>query len=82
MLKDKGIYNPFKFLVETQIPDYDYNQYFITKNYTPNNNCERIQLKHGKRKTYWKKQNIITFLQVWLKEFHLFQILQVHMVLI
>lgn len=68
MLKDKGIDNPFKFLVETQIPDYDYNQYFITKNYTPNNNCERMYLsnKNAKRIDFirntveaWKKENLL-----------------------
>ena len=43
-LKNIGILNPFTFLEDTQIITYDFNddKYFITKNYSPHDDCSRM----------------------------------------
>lgn len=69
-LKDKGIGDPFKFLEETQIQtfDYNYNNYFITQNYTPHDDCERMYVSNKNavridfiRNTIetWKKEELL-----------------------
>ncbi|MBR6755384.1 MAG: DNA adenine methylase, partial [Peptococcaceae bacterium] len=73
-LKAMGIEDPFKFLEETQIEILDYNddRYFITKNYTPHDDCERMYVSNKNalridfiRNTIelWKKENLITELE-------------------
>lgn len=73
-LRSIGIGDPFKFLEETQIQILDYNDdnYFITKNYTPHDNCERMYLsnKNAARIDFirntieaWKKEKLLTKLE-------------------
>lgn len=73
-LKNIGIKDPFKFLEETQIQILNYNDdnYFITKNYTPHDNCERMYLsnKNAARIDFirntieaWKKEKLLTELE-------------------
>lgn len=73
-LKNIGISDPFKFLEETQIQILNYNDdnYFITKNYTPHDNCERMYLsnKNAARIDFirntieaWKKEKLLTELE-------------------
>lgn len=73
-LKNIGISDPFKFLEETQIQTLNYNDntYFITKNYTPHDNCERMYVSNKNavridfiRNTIeaWKKENLLTELE-------------------
>lgn len=73
-LKTIGIGDPFKFLEETQIQILNYNDdsYFITKNYTPHDNCERMYVsnKNAARIDFirntieaWKKENLLTELE-------------------
>ena len=73
-LKSIGIGDPFKFLEETQIQILDYNDdnYFITKNYTPHDNCERMYVsnKNAARIDFirntieaWKKEKLLTELE-------------------
>lgn len=47
-LRNIGIRDPFGFLEETRIQILNYNDdhYFITKNYTPHNGCERMYLSN------------------------------------
>ncbi len=70
-LRNIGITNPFKLLEETQIQILNYNDdsYFITKNYTPHDNCERMYVSNKNaaridfiRKTIeaWKSENLLT----------------------
>lgn len=68
-LKNIGIRDPFKFLEEMQISDYNNDNYFITKNYTPHNACERMYLsnKNAARIDFirntieaWKHQKLLT----------------------
>ncbi len=73
-LKNIGIADPFKFLEETQIQILDYNDenYFITKNYTPHDNCQRMYVsnKNAARIDFirntieaWKKEKLLTELE-------------------
>lgn len=73
-LKNIGINDPFKFLEETQIQILDYNDdnYFITKNYTPHDNCERMYVsnKNAARIDFirntieaWKNENLLAELE-------------------
>ncbi len=73
-LKNIGITDPFKFLEETQIQLYNYNDdnYFITKNYTPHDDCERMYLSNKNavridfiRNTIeaWKNENLLNELE-------------------
>lgn len=73
-LKLFGINDPFLFLEETQINILDYNDehYFITKHYTPHDNCNRMYVsnKNAARIDFirltieaWKKENLITELE-------------------
>lgn len=73
-LKDIGIGDPFKFLEETQIQILNYNDdnYFITKNYTPHDDCERMYVsnKNAARIDFirntieaWKKERLLTELE-------------------
>lgn len=73
-LRSIGIGDPFKFLEETQIQILDYNDdnYFITKNYTPHDRCERMYLsnKNAARIDFirntieaWKKEKLLTKLE-------------------
>ena len=73
-LKNIGIGDPFKFLEETQIQTVDYNDdnYFITKNYTPHDDCKRMYVSNKNatridfiRKTIeaWKKEKLLTELE-------------------
>lgn len=70
-LKKIGITDPFKLLEETQIKILDYNDdnNFITKNYTPHDNCERMYVsnKNASRIDFirntieaWKIENLLT----------------------
>ena len=70
-LRKIGIGDPFKFLEETQIQIVNYNDdnYFITKNYTPHDDCERMYVsnKNAARIDFirntieaWKKENLLT----------------------
>ena len=70
-LAEIGIVNPFCFLEETQIEiiNYDYDRYFITKHYTPHDNCDRMYLsnKNAARIDFirntveaWKYTNLLT----------------------
>lgn len=70
-LKRIGIEDPFKFLEDTQIQISNYNDdnFFITKNYTPHDNCKRMYVSNKNavridfiRKTIeaWKKENLLT----------------------
>lgn len=70
-LKNIGIRDPFSFLEETQIQIIDYNDdsYFITKNYTPHDDCERMYVsnKNAARIDFirntieaWKNENLLT----------------------
>ena len=45
-LKQIGILDPFAFLEETRIPDFqaDPEQFFITRHYSPNEGCDRMYL--------------------------------------
>ncbi len=45
-LKQIGILDPFTFLEETRIPDFqaDPEQFFITRHYSPNEGCDRMYL--------------------------------------
>ncbi len=45
-LKKLGITDPFSFLEETEIGDYSYDEYFITRNYSPNKNCDRMYVSN------------------------------------
>lgn len=45
-LKELGITDPFSFLEETPIKDYSYDEYFITQNYSPNENCNRMYVSN------------------------------------
>ena len=69
-LKNIGIADPFKFLEETEIRILNYNDdnYFITKNYTPHDDCERMYLSNKNaaridfiRKTIeaWRKERLL-----------------------
>lgn len=73
-LRNIGISDPFKFLEETQIQILNYNDdnYFITKNYTPHSNCERMYVsnKNAARIDFirntieaWKNENLLTELE-------------------
>lgn len=73
-LRNIGIGDPFKFLEETQIQILNYNDdnYFITKNYTPHDNCERMYVsnKNAARIDFirntieaWKEENLLTELE-------------------
>ena len=73
-LKTIGIGDPFKFLEETQIQILNYNDdnYFITKNYTPHDDCERMYVsnKNAARIDFirntieaWKKEKLLTELE-------------------
>lgn len=66
-----GIIDPFRFLEETQIDILNYNdsKYFITKNYTPNDNCDRMYVsnKNAARIDFirntieaWKQTDLLT----------------------
>lgn len=70
-LKNIGIGDPFKFLEETQIQilNYNDNNYFITKNYTPHDCCERMYVsnKNAARIDFirntieaWKEEKLLT----------------------
>ncbi len=69
-LKTIGILDPFSFLEETRITTYDYNdpKYFIAKNYSPHDECERMYFtnKNAVRIDFirntieaWKTQNLL-----------------------
>ncbi len=69
-LREIGIRDPFVFLEETQIQILDYNDdnYFITKNYTPHDGCSRMYVSNKNavridfiRNTIeaWKKENLL-----------------------
>lgn len=67
-LKKIGISDPFKFLEEALIEDYNFDKYFVTKNYSPNENCERMYVsnKNATRIDFirntiesWKQSNLI-----------------------
>ena len=47
-LKNIGIIDPFKFLEETKIDTLNYNDdhYFISKNYSPHDNCDRMYISN------------------------------------
>lgn len=45
-LSNIGIENPIKYLEETHIETYDNDKYFITKNYSPNDNCNRMYISN------------------------------------
>ncbi len=73
-LKNIGIGDPFKFLEETQIQILNYNDdnYFITKNYTPHDGCERMYVsnKNAARIDFirntieaWRKEKLLTELE-------------------
>ncbi len=73
-LKNIGIGDPFKFLEETQIRILNYNddRYFITKNYTPHDDCERMYVsnKNAARIDFirntieaWKNEKLLTELE-------------------
>lgn len=73
-LKEIGIADPFKLLEETQIHVLNYNDtnYFITKNYTPHDGCERMYLsnKNAVRIDFirttieaWKKAGLLSELE-------------------
>ena len=73
-LRNIGISDPFKFLEETQIQILNYNDdnYFITKNYTPHDDCERMYVSNKNaaridfiRKTIeaWKNENLLNELE-------------------
>jgi len=73
-LQNIGIADPFKFLEETQIQILNYNDdnYFITKNYTPHDDCERMYVSNKNaaridfiRKTIeaWKNERLLTELE-------------------
>ena len=73
-LKEQGINDPFAFLEGTKIKILDYNDehYFITKNYTPHDNCNRMYVsnKNASRIDFirltieaWKKEALITELE-------------------
>ena len=73
-LRNIGIVDPFKFLEETQIQIVNYNddRYFITKNYTPHDNCKRMYVsnKNAARIDFvrntieaWKKEKLLTELE-------------------
>lgn len=73
-LKKIGMTDPFKFLEETQIQvlNYNDNKYFITKNYTPHDDCERMYVsnKNAARIDFirntieaWKNENLLTELE-------------------
>lgn len=73
-LRNIGISDPFKFLEETQIQILNYNDdsYFITKNYTPHADCERMYVsnKNAARIDFirntieaWKNENLLTELE-------------------
>lgn len=73
-LKNIGIADPFKFLEETQIQILNYNDdnYFITKNYTPHDDCERMYVsnKNAARIDFirntieaWKEEKLLTELE-------------------
>lgn len=67
-LKTIGIHDPFLFLEETPCNHID-TDYFITRNYAPNNNCERmyVSAKNAVRIDFirhtiesWKNENLLT----------------------
>lgn len=62
-----GISDPFKFLEETQIKIENYNDdnYFITKNYTPHDNCKRMYVSN---KNATRIDFIRNTLESWRKE--------------
>ncbi len=73
-LRNIGIGDPFKFLEETQIQILNYNDdnYFITKNYTPHDDCERMYVSNKNavridfiRNTIeaWKEEKLLTELE-------------------
>lgn len=73
-LKNIGIGDPFKFLEETQIQILNYNDgnYFITKNYTPHDDCKRMYVsnKNAARIDFirntieaWKNEKLLTELE-------------------
>ena len=47
-LRQIGIIDPIKFLEETQVQTYNYNdeRYFITKNYSPHEHCDRMYMSN------------------------------------
>ncbi len=70
-LKNIGISDPIKFLEDTQIQilNFNDNNYFITKNYTPHDDCERMYLsnKNAARIDFirntieaWKNEKLLT----------------------
>ena len=70
-LIEAGIPDPFAFLEETRIDTYDYNdaKYFVTKNYSPHNGCERMYVtnKNAVRIDFirnmlesWNKENLLS----------------------
>lgn len=73
-LKRLGVAEPFKFLEETQVKISNYNddRYFITKNYTPHDYCDRMYISNKNavridfiRNTIeiWKKNNLLNELE-------------------
>ncbi|MEG2584144.1 MAG: DNA adenine methylase, partial [Oscillospiraceae bacterium] len=73
-LKNIGIADPFKFLEETQIKTLNYidNNYFITKNYTPHDDCNRMYVsnKNAARIDFirstieaWKHESLLSELE-------------------
>ena len=73
-LRNIGIGDPFKFLEETkiQILNYNDNKYFITKNYTPHDDCNRMYVsnKNAARIDFirntieaWKKEKLLNELE-------------------
>ena len=73
-LKQIGILDPISFLEDTKITTFNYNddKYFIAKNYTPHDDCERMYFSNKNavridfiRNTIeaWKKANLLTELE-------------------
>ena len=73
-LKNIGIVDPFNFLEGTQIKElnYDDDTYFISKNYTPHDNCKRMYVsnKNAARIDFirntieaWKNEKLLTELE-------------------
>ena len=66
-LKKIGISDPIRFLEETPVQAVDFNNenYFITKNYTPNENCERMYVSN---KNALRIDFIRTTIEAWKHE--------------
>jgi adenine-specific DNA-methyltransferase len=73
-LQQIGILDPISFLEDTKITTFNYNddKYFIAKNYTPHDDCERMYFsnKNAVRIDFiritieaWKKANLLTELE-------------------